>query len=720
VTPAPQRLVAVLATLLATGVAQAQPAAPAACFPAAGLIYAGDQAAPPQEFLDERGQPAGIHVDLLRALERQLGLPITITLMSRADATAAVRDGRAHLTTIARFDSREPQFEFLAQTVRARLSVLLRDGVRPVSGLDDLAGLRITTMPGSLSHELMFKLPPERRPEIIVVPNRDEAVQIWADGGADGIAGSGSALVWLARQRGQRGFTEVPFATVMMNLATRRGCGAQLAGVTEAMQVLRDQGLVDVARERWATPDDGALWRRARWTAAAAGLILAAVLVWNRMLRRQVRERTRDLSAALEAAQRLTAQAEVATRAKSAFLATMSHEIRTPLNAVIATATVLEGTSLDDEQRELVNVIRNGGDLLLSVVSDVLDFSKIEAGRLELDVTAFDLRALLHETAALMQRSAAAKGLRVNTRIDPDLPRWVKGDANRLRQVLLNLLSNAVKFTVRGTIDLTAHAARPAAGEPWACEIAVTDTGIGIPADRAAVIFDPFTQADSSTTRRFGGTGLGLTITTHLVKLMGGSLAVASTPGAGSVFTLALRLEEAAPEAVAPALSGSPERWRGWRVLLAEDNPVNQLVQRKILQKLGIACDVVANGREAVAQASHVAYDVVLLDLQMPEMDGLEAARRLGNLPNRPWLVAVTADVFADRRAECRDAGFDDFVSKPLTVEDLAAAFGRVADRVEPRAAQRSFFLPDVNISLAPAEMAMTAGCLSRRSTEIA
>jgi CheY-like chemotaxis protein/ABC-type amino acid transport substrate-binding protein len=468
-----------LTAWLAAGPAYAQPAGPsdaAICLPPAGLVYAGDMAAPPMEFLDERGQPAGIHVDLLRALEKQLGVPIEIRLMPRADATAAVAGRRAHLTTIARFDSREPRFEFLAQTVRARLSVLLRAGVRPVTGLDDLAGLRITTMPGSLTHELLFDLPPERRPEIVVVHDRDEAVRIWADGDAHGMAGSGSALVWLARQHGQRHFSEVPFATVMMNVATRRGCGAHLAPVTAAMQALRDQGLVDVARERGANPVDGALWRRLRWTAIAAGLMLMAVLAWNRTLWRRVRQRTRELSEALDAQQRLTERAEVATQAKSQFLATMSHEIRTPLNAVIATATVLELTRLDEEQRELVGVIRNGADLLLSVVSDVLDFSKI---------------------------------------------------------------------------------------------------------------------------------------------------------------------------------------------------------------KLGIACDVVANGLEAVTRASETAYDVVLLDLQMPEMDGIEAARRLRRLPAPPWLVAVTADVFADRRAECREAGFDDFVSKPLTVDDLAAAFGRVGRRLD-------------------------------------
>ena len=274
------------------------------------------------------------------------------------------------------------------------------------------------------------------------------------------MAGSGSALVWLARQQRQTDFVEVPFETIIMNFATRHGCGPHMASIGTAVQALRDQGVVDVARERWANPGDGSalakhpLVRRAgRWS------LLIAVLGWNRTLRRQVRERTHDVSEALALQQRLTTQAESATRAKSAFLATMSHEIRTPLNAVIATASLLEQTPLTEEQRELVDVIKKGGDSLLSVVSDVLDFSKIEADKLELDSHPFDVRSLMSDTVALVERSAAAKGLQVQADIDPNFPRWVLGDINRLRQVLLNLLSNATKFTERGRIAFSATGA---------------------------------------------------------------------------------------------------------------------------------------------------------------------------------------------------------------------------------------------------------------------
>jgi signal transduction histidine kinase len=680
VTIAPRFTVALLLPICFSSVAAAQSSSPSAamCMPKSGLIYAGDIAAPPMEFVDERGQPAGIHIDLVKALEQQLGVPITITMMPRAAATAAARTGRAHLTTINRFESREPQFDFLAQTVRTRLSVLLHSDVRRVTGLNDLAGLRVTAAPGSYTHELLLKLPPSQRPELIMVSDRDEAARIWADRGADGMAGSGSALARLARQQRQTDFVEVPFETIIMNFATRHGCGNHMASIGTAMQTLHDQGVVDVARERWANPGDGSLWRSIRWFAGGALILIVAVLGWNRTLRRQVRERTHAVSEALALQQRLTTQAEGATRAKSAFLATMSHEIRTPLNAVIGTASLLEQTALTSEQRELVDVIKKGGDSLLSVVSDVLDFSKIEADKLELDSQPFDVRSLMSDTVALVQRSAAAKGLQVQAEIDRDFPRWVQGDINRLRQVLLNLLSNATKFTERGRIGFAASTQPLDADDARVTlTISVSDTGVGIPEDRLLRVFEPFTQADSSTTRRFGGTGLGLAISQHLIRLMGGTLRVTSDVGDGSTFTITLPVALAPAPAVTPSLFSGTAQWSHLRVLLAEDNPVNMLVQKKILTKLGVSFEVATDGREAVELASATRYDVILLDLQMPVMDGLEAAKAMRQRGMRTWLIAVTADVTTETRLACIECGFNDFVSKPLTVRDVAAAFER-------------------------------------------
>jgi CheY-like chemotaxis protein len=324
-------------------------------------------------------------------------------------------------------------------------------------------------------------------------------------------------------------------------------------------------------------------------------------------------------------------------------------------------------------------VIQQGGKSLLSVVSDVLDFSKVEAGRLELHLQPFEVRALIHETVALVDRTASDKGLTVAAMIEHDVPAWLSGDGLRLRQVLLNLLSNAVKFTSTGAV-LVRVTSRTLDGDNVALSVAVTDSGPGIPADRLHRLFQPFTQADSSMTRRFGGTGLGLTISRSLIRMMGGDIAVESGVGAGSTFSfeiplpLAAKTRDAAPQQ-APSVSS------GLRVLMAEDNPINQLVQRRMITQLGNSCRVVNDGAEAIAAAREEAYDVVVLDLQMPGVGGLEAAAGIRGMRHQPWLIILTADVTADTRQECERAQIDDFLTKPVTIEGIAEALSRVPRR---------------------------------------
>ena len=677
------------AILLVAGVAEAatQPGERIVCLPETGLVYVGDNSTPPHEFIDEQGQPSGFTVDLIRALSRELGVTIDIKLMTRANAIAAIESGKAQLIHLGHTTEREARFDYLGPVSRVRGSVVMRSGLRPQAlTLADLTGMRVAVEKDTLTQEMFARLPMASRLKVTLADSRDEAVKLWADGKVDGVAGSASAVIWLARKHGIVDVVEVPFHHTTFELVTTKGCGAALSPVASALANLRAQGVLDALSEKWLAPRpyDPFPWRLVAIGASVVMLIVAVGVgfVWS--LRRQVRERTEELSRALLAQQRLTDQAEVATRAKSAFLATMSHEIRTPLNAVIATASVLERMALAPDQRELVDVIKNGGDSLLSVVSDILDFSKIEAGRLELDVITFDARALLKATAGLIERTASAKGLQVEVIIEPGFPQWVAGDANRVRQVLLNLLSNAVKFTAAGRVGLTASAT-PAVDGRTTVLVAVSDTGLGIPADRLQRLFEPFTQADSSTTRRFGGTGLGLAISRHLVETMGGRVTVQSTPNVGSTFAFTLPLPVVVPS-FAP-LQLAPVRADAWshlRVLLAEDNPVNQLVERRILKTLGVQCDVVSNGQEAVAAAQDVTYDIVLLDLQMPVMDGFEAAAGLRKLTPVPWLVAVTADVTTETRQACDAAGFNDYVSKPVTVQDLSAAFARA--RIMPGA----------------------------------
>jgi PAS domain S-box-containing protein len=373
--------------------------------------------------------------------------------------------------------------------------------------------------------------------------------------------------------------------------------------------------------------------------------------------------------------------AEATSRAKSAFLATISHEMRTPLNAVIGTATLLEHTPLNDDQLELLRLLKRSGDSLLAVVNDVLDFTKIEAGRIELDERPFNLQETIRDSVSLVEHVARQKELRLEMHFAPQTSGWFDGDDTRLRQILLNLLSNAVKFTERGGVGIDVGV-DDATSERVRLRIAVTDSGIGIPADRLERLFQPFSQVDSSTTRRFGGTGLGLAISRRLAELMGGTIEVETAEREGSTFTLRVgfaRAEAPLEPVYVPATSGAPfDGMRTLRVILAEDNPVNQLVQLRMLRQLGYEASVAANGVELVDALEKNDYDLVLLDIQMPVMDGIEAARELRRRGfSRVRLVALTADVTSETRHACVEVGIDEFLSKPVKIEALAAVLAR-------------------------------------------
>ena len=428
------------------------------------------------------------------------------------------------------------------------------------------------------------------------------------------------------------------------------------------------------------------------WAAGSVRLISDAKGAPRRLVGalQNITERKRAEQALVQAKE----EAEAATRAKSAFLATMSHEIRTPLNGVLGMAQAMGRDELSTRQKERLDVIRQSGEALLAILNDVLDLSKIEAGKLELEATDFDVAELARAAHATFAATAQAKGLAFELSVDRAAKGVYVGDTVRVRQILYNLVSNALKFTEQGHVKVTVGRQRRA------LTLTVCDSGIGIAPDKLASLFQKFEQADASTTRRYGGTGLGLAICRDLAEMMGGSIRAESTPGGGATFTVELPLRKVArtaPRRMVRRGKGMPPLpapgGRALRVLAAEDNSMNQLVLKTLLAQVGVEPVIVADGRAAVAAWESEPWDLILMDVQMPEMDGPTAtaiirAREAGEGRGRTPIVALTANAMDHQVSEYRAAGMDDFVAKPIEAGRLYEAIFAAAERAHAAAAK--------------------------------
>ena len=666
----------------------------------------------PFDFADD-GEPTGVAEDYWRLIHDKLGLRETVSERQPfGEILAGLEQGGTDLyVATTRTAERERYALFSDPYERYPIAIAGTTGAGLFAGTDSLAGRRVAVGRDYSAHHLLKAHSPGI--DFVLVDDTRAALEAVTAGRADAAV---DILPVLHQQieafpPGQVklvGVTDVQFPLEIM---VRRAHARLVPLLNRAIAAITPEERAAI-HNKWllrdvvTAPDYTWLWQ----VLATALLILATILVWNRRLHREVGRRRRA-EAELQRAKDL---AESASRAKGDFLANMSHEIRTPLNAVIGLTRLSLETEPAPALHRYLGKIDLSARTLLALINDILDLARIEAGKLELRREPLELTTVLERVRVMVEQPAADKGLDLHIEPPPESVGTLVGDELHLTQVLLNLVGNAVKFTPRGSVTLRVQVqAEDAHG--LRLEFAVTDTGIGIPEERLADLFEAFTQVDTSSTRSHRGSGLGLTISARLVALMGGRLQVASTAGEGSRFWFSLPLPraaesvaQAAAQAATPTAASAPA-WadlRGARVLVAEDDPVSQLLARDLLSRRGAEVTVVATGAEAVAAVAETAttpeatgaataeaqaaFDIVLMDIRMPEMDGLEACRHIRTLPGgaRLPILAVTANALAGERERCLAAGMDGYLTKPLEPEALCAELSRrlALPADEPRA----------------------------------
>ncbi|WP_027390090.1 ABC transporter substrate-binding protein [Chrysiogenes arsenatis] len=624
----------------------------------------------PIEYVDNRQRYRGIASEYLESISLKTG--IAFEIVHDAPWNELLRKAKSHeidvLAAAAITPERARFLSFTRPHITSPMVLVTDKSVEYVDRLKGLTGKKIAVVNGYASHEWLLA----HHPEIVtvVVDSTSDGLRAVSAGEVFGLIDN---LMVVSHMMKARGFAnlkisgQVPF-TFDLSIAVRDDWPELHSILQKGLDAISPEEKSTIAN-RWLTVEytTGTNFKAVMPYFFVGALVLSIALIYSFRLRRlnyQVQEAHRKQ-------QKLAADAEAANKAKSEFLANMSHEIRTPMNAVIGLSEMALEQCRDCEQQENLTKIHRSSLLLLGIINDILDFSKIEAGKLEIEYSPFQLSQVIDSLSILFSDTAHHKGLEWRVHIDSNVPPTVAGDVQRVTQILTNLVGNAIKFTDHGFVAIEVSRIEDP-HHALVLQIRVCDSGIGMNQEQVSRLFTPYTQADSSTTRRYGGTGLGLTIARRLSELMGGAIAVESTLHVGSVFSVTLPFQVVAEtvteEANAHVHTGaSSADLAGRHVLVVEDNPINQEVARHLLEQFKMSVTTADNGAEAVALASKEPhFDVILMDIQMPIMDGFEATKRIRQvLPDIP-IIAVTAAVFSEDRRKVLACGMNDHLSKPI------------------------------------------------------